>query len=297
MEISVFKEALARKDGWEMPVHCLTCRRAPSTIENFRMHYHDYIELLYGLEGNARVMIGEKSYSMKAGDLIIVNPGEAHEVYVDQNERALYYVIKFLPDLLYAQGKSLVGIRYLLSLWQDEIAFAPAFRAEEIQDSGIDHTVREIKREWEEKSAGHELIIHAGIMRIFVWVLRHRCTFTPISSDLPPETLALLEKTLAEAGAHLYETWTAKDAAAHAHLSYSYFSRSFKRAFGISFSAYNEALRLREAERLLLTTHRAVSDIALSLGFSSISYFTERFRLRYGAPPQKFRLRLCTPQK
>ena len=282
------EEARARENGWELPVHCIEISKSAQRNQPFRMHYHDYIELLYGLSGESQAVIGEKSYTMKAGDLIVVNPGEAHDVRVDVGT-ASYYVIKFLPDLLYAQGKSLVGVRYLLSLWQDEIAFAPAFRTEDIADSGIDGCIHEIKQEWRSRRAGYELIIHANIMRIFVWILRHRCTFTPISTDLPSETLALLEKTLAEASAHLYEGWSAEDAAAFCHLSYSYFSRTFKRAFGISFSAYSEALRLREAERLLLTSHRSVSDIASSLGFSSASYFTERFRLRYGAPPHKFR--------
>ncbi len=291
IKYQIFEEALARRDGRELPVHCLQMHKQARKERELRMHYHDYVELLYGLKNEATVLIGEKSYVMKQGDLVVVNPGEAHEVYTEK-EDATYYVIKFLPELLYAQGKSLVGVRYLLSLWQDEIAFAPAFRAEEIGESGIDGYVGEIKREWEEKGAGYELLIHANIMRIFVWILRDRCTFTPVSSDIPPETLATLEKTLAEASAHLYDGWSAKDAAAASHLSYSYFSRAFKRAFGISFSAYMEALRLREGERLLLTTGRAVGDVAFSLGFNSASYFTERFRLRYGVPPHKFRERL-----
>ena len=291
MERKGVEEARARENGWELPVHCIDIRKSAHNDQPFRLHYHDYIELLYGLSGESQAVIGEKSYTMKKGDLIVVNPGEAHDVRVEEGE-GNYYVIKFLPELLYSQGKSLVGIRYLLSLWQDEIAFAPAFRAEEIGESGIDECIGEIKREWKARGAGYELIIHASIMRIFVWILRHRCTFTPASSDLPPQTLALLEKTLVEASAHLYESWSAEDAAAFTHLSYSYFSRTFKRAFGISFSAYVEALRLREAEKLLLTTSRTVSDIACALGFNSASYFTERFRLRYGAPPHKFREKL-----
>ncbi len=296
IKYQIFEEALARRDGWELPVHCLKMHKKVVALGALRMHYHDYIELLYGLEKEAMVMIGEKSYVMKPGDLIVVNPGEAHEVYTEK-EDATYYVIKFLPELLYAQGKSLVGVRYLLSLWQDEIAFAPAFRAGEIGESGIDGYIDEIRHEWDEKGAGYELVIHANIMRIFVWILRNRCTFTPISTDIPPETLAVLEKTLAEASEHLYDGWGTKEAAAASHLSYSYFSRTFKRAFGISFSAYNEALRLREAERLLLTTNRSAGDIASLLGFSSASYFTERFRLRYGEPPHKFKQRLFAPQK
>ena len=112
-----------------------------------------------------------------------------------------------------------------------------------------------------------------------------------MTEELPPETLATLESVLAEANNHIYEDFRATDAASFAHLSYSYFSHTFKRVFGISFTGYTEALKLREAERLLLTTHRTVSDIASALAFGSTSYFIERFRLRYGIAPHKFRQR------
>lgn len=80
-----------------------------------------------------------------------------------------------------------------------------------------------------------------------------------------------------------------RDAAHACNLSYSYFSRSFKQLFGISFCAYPERLRLFEGERLLLTTDRDISGIALEVGFSTPSYFIECFRRHYGVAPGAFR--------
>ena len=86
-----------------------------------------------------------------------------------------------------------------------------------------------------------------------------------------------------------YADWTVRDAARACGLSYSYFSRSFKQLFGISFCTYLERLRLLEAERLLLTTGSSVGEIALETGFGTASYFTQCFRKRYGVAPGKFR--------
>ena len=56
-----------------------------------------------------------------------------------------------------------------------------------------------------------------------------------------------------------------------------------------SFCAYLERLRLFEGERLLLTTDRDISGIALEVGFSTPSYFIECFRRHYGVAPGAFR--------
>ena len=170
MEIK--KEELRKSGGMENPVDCMIriLRRTDQDYGKLtHLHYHEYIELLYGLEGNARVWIGNRSYSMEAGDLLIVNAGEPHEVICTEGE-ASYYVIKFLPKLLYSQGQSLSVVRHLLPLWQKQVAFHPALRQRELEGSGVGEWVRQIRREWENRSAGYELIIHANIMQIFVWM-------------------------------------------------------------------------------------------------------------------------------
>ncbi len=47
--------------------------------------------------------------------------------------------------------------------------------------------------------------------------------------------------------------------------------------------------RLNKARELLQTTSRSVSEIATLVGFSGVSYFTERFRKCYGITPRDFR--------
>ena len=146
--------------------------------------------------------------------------------------------------------------------------------------------------EWDKKEYGYELIMKANIMQVFVWMLRNRTPSQAVADRGVPKNLeGILKNVLEEAEGHLAD-WTAEDAAKFASLSYSYFSRSFKLAFGISFSAYLETMRLREAERLLLTTDKEITEIAISLGFGTTSHFIDRFKKSYGLPPNKFRKQL-----
>lgn len=84
---------------------------------------------------------------------------------------------------------------------------------------------------------------------------------------------------------------TIEEAAARCHLSPSYFSRAFARAFGVGFAEYARAYRLRAAARALTTEGARVSDIAWRSGFQTPSHFTAAFRKRFGVSPSDFRRR------
>lgn len=84
---------------------------------------------------------------------------------------------------------------------------------------------------------------------------------------------------------------TIEEAAARCHLSPSYFSRAFARAFGVGFAEYARAYRLRAAARSLTTEGARVSDIAYRSGFQTPSHFTAAFRKRFGVSPSAFRRR------
>ena len=287
------KEELCKSEGMERSIDCLIQHRPPTSDRSIyepRLHYHEYIELLYGLRGSARAWIGNKSYPLAEGDLLIINAGEPHDVTPGESE-ASYYVIKFLPKLLYTQGQSLSVIRYLLPLWQKQVGFRPALHKSDLRDSGIDGWVREIRQEWENRSAGYELIIHSNIMQIFVWMLRHCCAEMPTGDGVSARLQKALGVALAETPKHL-EDWTARDAAQACGFSYNYFSHAFKQAFGLSYTAYLESVRLREAERLLLTTDTEITEIAYRVGFGTVSYFIQRFRQNHGISPGAFRRKM-----
>ena len=230
------EEALVHVDGWEQSIQCLFMtlnadwERNPSVA----LHYHDYIEFLYGLEGSAQVAIGDRTYPMEPGDLLVVNAREAHDVVLHKG-LTRYFVVKFLPQLLYAQGQSLIGLRYLLPLWQKEMLFSPALPAVELGRSGVTTFLQEMMHEFTEKSIGYELVLQADILKIFTWILRCRCPQPQGDpSGMNPELQYALLRALQLAQTH-FADWTVRDAAHACNLSYSYFSRSFKQLFGIRF--------------------------------------------------------------
>ena len=292
--MKIHLEPLARANGWTQSVQCLFMERdAQKDPRGVRtMHYHEYIELLYGLLGQSEVWIGDHRFPLGPGDLAIVNAQEVHEVAIPAGQ-SRYFVIKFLPQLLYSQGQSIAGMRYLLPLWQKDMLFTPILPAGELRQIGVDVLLREIVEEFEQKRSGYELWIQANIMKAFVQILRRRCPQQPAAPAGITEKIQNRLYAAMQLAQVRFAEWTVRDAAEACELSYSYFSRLFKQMFGISFCTYLENVRLQESERLLLTGDRKISDIAADVGFCSTSHFIESFRRRYGVTPHAFRCRIC----
>ena len=185
-------------------------------------------------------------------------------------------------------GRATTDIRYLITQWQKTFDYSPIITADELRESGIDKLMEEIIYEWEHKAKGYESVIRSNLIKIFIWTLRKCCPDTGDGDNIPESLYAAMQPAFEAAEKNLTD-FTAEDAAKLCNLSYSYFSRNFKKAFGMSFTAYHEKVRLQEAERMLFTTDKEITEIAAEVSFATTSYFIERFRIAYGTTPRAFR--------
>ena len=67
-----------------------------------------------------------------------------------------------------------------------------------------------------------------------------------------------------------------------------YLARLFRRLFGISIAGYISRVRVEQAIPRLLRREETISEIALALGFSDQSHFTNVFRRETGSSPARF---------
>ncbi len=88
---------------------------------------------------------------------------------------------------------------------------------------------------------------------------------------------------------HLHERLTMELLAEKQRLSPSYFSRLFSRDTGITVKAYINRVKVSTAENMLVNSSFSVSEIALSLGFSSPSAFAAVFKKVNGVSPGEYR--------
>ena len=73
-----------------------------------------------------------------------------------------------------------------------------------------------------------------------------------------------------------------------AELSPKHFLVAFRNSVGVTPHQYVIRERVREATRLLAARRMSVAEVALTLGFSSQSHFTEIFQKAIGTTPKRY---------
>lgn len=89
--------------------------------------------------------------------------------------------------------------------------------------------------------------------------------------------------------AHLEEPLTIRQLSQHFHISPTLLKSSFRLLYGRPVRKYIQEHRIRQAAQLLLTSAQPVFDIALSVGYGSVSQFTSLFRRYYQMTPSQYR--------
>jgi len=109
----------------------------------------------------------------------------------------------------------------------------------------------------------------------------------------PPNTRSGARRALAEAVkdelAAEGGSTPLQELARRLHTSAYHLARVFRSETGFSVHGFRQALRLRLALDRLSAHRDDLTALALELGFSSHSHFSERFRNEYGVPPSRVR--------
>ncbi|HHX56219.1 MAG TPA: AraC family transcriptional regulator [Clostridiales bacterium] len=255
-------------------------------------HYHNYIELLYGLSGNFDVHLNDGIYNFGPGDLLLINSQEVHQIEASSENGGQYYVVRFEPDVIYTLSQNVFEMKYILPFTLNNYSHQKVFKHEVIDNTLIPALLDEIMKEFDHKQYGYELAIKAHICKVFLWILRYwDKSGVKLNSiyDMDDSLLLKLQDVFYYVENHYDKDIKVTEMAKICGMSYSYFSRTFNKAMNTSFNEYLNYVRISEAEKLLLTADLNVTEIAMKVGFSTASYFIMQFKSYKNMPPNKYK--------
>lgn len=281
-------EKAATVDGVTAPVECLDLKKRSDSPDLYA-HFHDYVELLYLYDGKLRVWLNGKEYAFNEGELIIINSKESHRLESAAPE-SRYYVIKFNPEILWASNGSAKETRYVLPFLNSSSTHPRVFPASFVSEAGIGALVADAVSAWKNRPVGYELLLRGDVLKIFGHVVGCLSDLgVEIKYTVGSGSLYGIMDNIIDYVNQNFTSCDERELAKRYKVSYSYFSRTFKQMMNMSFKEYINYLRINEAQRLLLTTGKSITDISMEMGFSSPSHFINVFRRHMGRAPKQYR--------
>lgn len=247
-------------------------------------HIHNAAELLYVVNGSYDLTLDNIPYKISEGDLILFCSGAIHYIVAGENEINSYYVIKIPPSFLIGFASNDTGAEYAMRFALNRKENKCVWRKEELLESEIKHVLDALINEHTQKKHAFEITLKLKIMELLVAILR---TDAPNRHSANDQTTRLIYSAMCHIQEKYSEEIDEKELAKSYGMSYSYFSRSFKRVTGITFKEYLNRTRISNAERFLFQNGGLVSDAATACGYNSISYFISVYRAITGTTPYK----------
>lgn len=286
------KKAILEKatdvDGVTVPVECIEMKKKETEPDHFA-HFHEYLEMLYLTKGDMNIWLNDKLYEFRQGELIIINSNETHRLASTVKESE-YLVIKFTPKLLCTFQQTPKETQYILPFLAEQSNQPRVYCKEFVENSGIPGLLFDAIKEWNEKTTGYELSLKADVLktiRCVVGFLSEKGINVKVSSA--GSNIQHTISTILEYINENFRSLDEKEVADKFNISYSYFSRSFKQIMNMSFKEYINYLKINEAQKLLLTTPKSITEISMDLGFSSSSHFINVFRKYKDCSPKQYK--------
>lgn len=253
---------------------------------NSSWHWHEFLELIYCLKGAYQIWVNDSCIPCIPGDFVIIDAKEPHATKAMELDSEIM-VIQVEPNTF-----SLTYTDSMLSMYHHYFDNIPSNFQRKIQISESDtlyHLFGDLKNEFFQKEVAFELSIKADIEKIYVYLLRNYQIRQPKILGTQLKDLIRLQPVLDFIEMNYHKTIRQKDMAQLVFLSVASFCRLFKKVMGKTFSEYINALRIREAKRLLLVTNEKIINISISVGYDNVTYFNKVFRRKCGLSPGSYR--------
>lgn len=250
-----------------------------ASVHHMPIHMHDGIELLFVLEGTVSVKISFNNYELKAGDFLLINTFEVHNISKISGSNKILFVQMdaeifsgklFAFDPYFYRFFYIEKVKAVKSLMLKILSLYDSNASADVMMSCIDKIVK----------------ICDSYFQMHNYDVKNK-KITDFNGNLS------IKDRIKSTVKYLYFEFDRKirltDLAEMEHIDKSYASRLIKSGTGVTFQEYLNIVRVDRAEVLLLGTNEPIGDICDHLGFSSYNYFINQFKQFFRMSPSEYR--------
>lgn len=252
---------------------------------SYAPHWHNALEIICPIENYYDVIIGENSYHINPGEILIIPSGEIHQLQApDSGTRFI-----FMFDLSAISG--LNGFSNIQSIMAQPL-FITNTSHPYIHDD-LYRLLMQISNEYFGMDAFKELTIFSLLINFFVHIgnnhINNSQFFPNVRVYKQKEYIQKFNDVMDYIDTHYMDELTLEDVASTIGFSKYHFTRLFKQYTNTTFYDYLSFKRIKVAESLLMQPDLSITEIALQSGFSSISTFNRCFKQQKNCTPSEYR--------
>ncbi|MGF7001877.1 AraC-like DNA-binding protein/quercetin dioxygenase-like cupin family protein [Lachnospiraceae bacterium PFB1-21] len=263
---------------------------------SFKGESHDFWEFTYVDKGEVNVGMGDKKLSLKRGEVAFHAPGEFHSIEANGVVAPNLVVISFAC----ADATMDFLSQKLLRVDDRERALLAELiiTAKQLFASPLDDPYLENMAFVDNPPLGSQQLIKNYLSEFLIRLLRrHTVPKRNKELSLPGHFLEknltsseqqTLTRIIAYFEAHLQETLTVATICGDNLISRSHLQTLFTKATGKSVIAFYHALKIDIAKQMIRESEQNFTEIAESLGYSSVHYFSRQFKAITGMSPSEY---------
>lgn len=250
-------------------------------------HWHEEVEFSLVRRGALQVTVAGRRQVLEAGDGMFLNTNVLHAMAAaDPDVETVWDSHMLHPVLLGGHYKSVFDSKYLSPVLKNKRCDLIVFRP----DSGARQTLLALLAEAAEVQDQPDSEFRTRNIFSDIWLLLMKEAEKQTAP--PPVSQERIQLMLAYIQQHFREKLTLEQIAAAAAVSERECLRCFRSCIQTTPFSYLTDYRIQVAERLLRTTDRSVTEIALETGFADGAYFAKLFRQARSVSPSQYRKNL-----
>ena len=246
--------------------------------EEYPLHWHNAIEIIMPLTNGFEAICGGTDYLLDERDILIIPAGTLHNLKAQSGRR----LILLIDNLSFANNPALSE---LYSVFSEPLLINSSFDKEFLRS--MNQIMKDIYILYSNFGDVTEVYIYMKILSFFAKIKEYQ--LNEIQYYAGEQYAGKFRMILKFIEQNYMNDITLEDLAQLAGYSTYHFSRIFKKYSNTTFINFLNRRRVKAAELLLLENGCSITDVAMQVGFTSLTTFNRVFKSITGCTPSDYK--------